>query len=195
MGPWPLSMPLPKGTVSSRQTWWACSCWGTGGVTAWSVHPPYPAPLPHCAPGSHSNPPPPGIKPPHHQACQGLDNPFRALHGVVPSPGNTCCLSSGSRVFHGRFLPRLRLPDYFLLSPGSAGVLPAVPSGSCPEGTQPPARLGLGGFPRHLPGLSYLLRAVQPSRPPHRCPELEIPLCRLSCLSSKMGAPPPPGLL
>lgn len=72
-------------------------------------------------------------------------------------------LASGSRVFHGRFLPRLRLPDYSLLSPGSAGVLPAVPSGSCPEGTQPLARPGLGGFPRHLPGLSYLLRAAFPA--------------------------------
>lgn len=67
---------------------------------------------------------------------------------------------------------------------------PAVPLGSCPDGTQPLAR------PR--PGLASLDTSLvfdtchlQPFWPPPRRSELESSPCHLSCLLLKTGAPSP----
>lgn len=167
-----LSMPLPKGTVSSRQAWWACSCWGTRGITAWSVHPPYPAPPPHCAPGSHSRPlrHPGELNLPTIRPVRGLiilSELCMELYLLQETRLMTRIsrLALGSSVFDGRFLPRLRLPDCSLLSPRSTGVLPKVPSGSCPDRTQPPARRDPGWLPPMPPRFQLPLTCSLPG--PH----------------------------
>lgn len=159
-------MPLPEGTLSSGQPWWGGPAPAgeqraslRGQVTLLTLH---------CltasqAPTARARPRPPRIKPPQHQACQGLII-LSALHGVVPSPRKA--LDDLDKLFvlrlqslPWRFLPRLWLPDCSLRSPRSVGP----PQCSWAPAQKEPSLwpvLAWAGFPGHLPGLRYLLPAA-----------------------------------